>query len=121
MKHAWDGYVKYAWGFQELRPVSRQSHSSSLFGDSNTGVTIVDSLDTLYIMGLMEEFKQGRDWVEQNLDFKKLIVSERSETFLEVDILSNACIFFKTVGRSICFRDQHTFRWRPFVMFRLDR
>lgn len=75
MKHAWDGYVKYAWGFQELRPVSRQSHSSSLFGNPITGVTIVDSLDTLYIMGLMDEFKAGRDWIEQNIDFKKLTVS----------------------------------------------
>lgn len=75
MKHAWDGYVKYAWGYHELRPISRHGHSSSLFGDfSNTGVTIVDSLDTLYIMGLMDEFQQARDWIEHNLDFVKLTV-----------------------------------------------
>jgi hypothetical protein len=75
MKHAWDGYVKYAWGYHELRPISRHGHSSSLFGDfSNTGVTIVDSLDTLYIMGLMDEFQRARDWIEHNLDFKKLTV-----------------------------------------------
>ena len=75
MKHAWDGYEKYAWSFQELRPITRQPHTSSLFGDSSTGVTIVDSLDTLFIMGLTDEFQRGRDWVEQNLDVKKLIVS----------------------------------------------
>jgi mannosyl-oligosaccharide alpha-1,2-mannosidase len=67
--------VKYAWGYHELRPISRHGHSSSLFGDfSNTGVTIVDSLDTLYIMGLMDEFQQARDWIEHNLDFVKLTV-----------------------------------------------
>ena len=69
MKHAWDGYVQYAWGSQELRPVTRQAHKSSLFGSLNTGLTIVDSLSTLYIMGLKEEFQRGRDWVDQNLQF----------------------------------------------------
>ncbi len=31
------------------------------------GATIVDGLDTLWIMGMKEEFKAGRDWIEQNL------------------------------------------------------
>lgn len=38
-------------------------------GNSQLGATIVDALDTLYIMGLHEEFKDGQEWVEQNLDF----------------------------------------------------
>ena len=33
------------------------------------GATIVDALDTLKIMGLDEEFKQGRDWVADHLSF----------------------------------------------------
>lgn len=33
------------------------------------GATIVDALDTLYIMGLHDEFKDGQEWIEQNLDF----------------------------------------------------
>lgn len=33
------------------------------------GATIVDALDTLYIMGLHDEFKDGQQWIEQNLDF----------------------------------------------------
>lgn len=32
MKHAWDSYRRYAWGSNELRPVSKQGHSSNLFG-----------------------------------------------------------------------------------------
>lgn len=29
----------------------------------------MDALDTLYIMGLHEEFKDAQEWIEQNLDF----------------------------------------------------
>uniref|UniRef100_A0A8C6UPG6 alpha-1,2-Mannosidase n=1 Tax=Neogobius melanostomus TaxID=47308 RepID=A0A8C6UPG6_9GOBI len=68
MKHAWDSYRRYAWGSNELRPVSKQGHSSNLFGDIK-GATIVDALDTLYIMEMFEEFDVATDWVEKNLDF----------------------------------------------------
>ncbi|KAF0023843.1 hypothetical protein F2P81_024473 [Scophthalmus maximus] len=33
------------------------------------GATIVDALDTLYIMEMFEEFDVATDWVEKNLDF----------------------------------------------------
>nr|XP_020492708.1 mannosyl-oligosaccharide 1,2-alpha-mannosidase IA [Labrus bergylta] len=68
MKHAWDSYKRYAWGSNELRPVSKQGHSSNLFG-SIKGATIVDALDTLYIMEMFEDFEAATDWVEKNLDF----------------------------------------------------
>ncbi|XP_074470833.1 mannosyl-oligosaccharide 1,2-alpha-mannosidase IA [Sebastes fasciatus] len=68
MKHAWGSYRRYAWGSNELRPVSKQGHSSNLFG-SIKGATIVDALDTLYIMEMFEEFEAATDWVEENLDF----------------------------------------------------
>lgn len=75
MKHGWDNYVRYAWGKNELKPISKRGHSASIFGTSTMGATIVDGLDTLYIMGLHAEFKQGRDWIAENLDFD--IVSTR--------------------------------------------
>uniref|UniRef100_A0A3P8N892 alpha-1,2-Mannosidase n=1 Tax=Astatotilapia calliptera TaxID=8154 RepID=A0A3P8N892_ASTCA len=68
MKHAWDSYKQYAWGSNELRPVSKHGHSSNLFG-SIKGATIVDALDTLYIMEMFEEFDAATDWVEKSLDF----------------------------------------------------
>uniref|UniRef100_A0AAX7SYQ4 alpha-1,2-Mannosidase n=1 Tax=Astatotilapia calliptera TaxID=8154 RepID=A0AAX7SYQ4_ASTCA len=68
MKHAWDSYKQYAWGSNELRPVSKHGHSSNLFGDIK-GATIVDALDTLYIMEMFEEFDAATDWVEKSLDF----------------------------------------------------
>ncbi|KAF5910938.1 hypothetical protein HPG69_000902 [Diceros bicornis minor] len=36
---------------------------------SQMGATIVDALDTLYIMGLHDEFRDGQKWIEDNLDF----------------------------------------------------
>ncbi|XP_068085497.1 mannosyl-oligosaccharide alpha-1,2-mannosidase IA [Anabrus simplex] len=73
MKHAWSSYVQYAWGENELRPVSKRAHKSGIFGNSQLGATIVDGLSTLYIMGLTEQFQQGRDWVDKNLDVNNVI------------------------------------------------
>lgn len=33
------------------------------------GLTVVDSLDTLLIMGLKDEYAQGRQWVADKLNF----------------------------------------------------
>lgn len=68
MKFSWDNYKRYAWGMNELKPIQKQGHSSNLFGNIQ-GATIVDALDTLYIMGMMDEFKDAKEWVEKNLEF----------------------------------------------------
>ncbi|TDG48734.1 hypothetical protein AWZ03_004846 [Drosophila navojoa] len=63
-KHSWAGYKTYAWGHDNLKPVSQTSHE--WFG---LGLSIVDSLDTMYIMGLEDEFNEARDWVKDSLHF----------------------------------------------------
>uniref|UniRef100_A0A8C9S1B4 alpha-1,2-Mannosidase n=1 Tax=Scleropages formosus TaxID=113540 RepID=A0A8C9S1B4_SCLFO len=68
MKFAWESYKRYAWGSNELRPVSKQGHSSNLFGNIQ-GASIVDALDTLYMMEMYNEFEDATEWVEKNLDF----------------------------------------------------
>lgn len=73
MKHGWDNYVKYAWGKNELKPVSKREHSGSVFGSASMGATIVDSLDTLLIMGLNDEYKHGRDWVANNFTLENVV------------------------------------------------
>lgn len=64
---SWDNYKKYAWGDNELKPISKRGHSAGIFGTSKLGATIVDGLDTLWIMGLKDRFKDGRDWIEGHL------------------------------------------------------
>lgn len=62
-QHAWSGYKQYAWGKDELRPLSRTS--TVRFG---LGATLVDSLDVLHLMGLHEELQEARAWVAASLD-----------------------------------------------------
>ena len=64
IKHAWKGYREFAWGTDELLPISR-SGSSGPFG---LGMTIVDCLDTLWLTGLQDEFDEARDWVADSMN-----------------------------------------------------
>lgn len=73
MKFAWANYRRYAWGQNELRPLTRIGHSASVFGASPLGASIVDGLDTLYIMGLMDEFKEAREWIATEFDLTKAV------------------------------------------------
>ena len=70
MQHAWNNYVKFAWGENELDPIAKSGHSAQIFGKARSGATIVDSLDTLFLMGMMEEFWRARDWVANSLTLK---------------------------------------------------
>nr|XP_029711380.1 mannosyl-oligosaccharide alpha-1,2-mannosidase IA-like isoform X1 [Aedes albopictus]XP_029711381.1 mannosyl-oligosaccharide alpha-1,2-mannosidase IA-like isoform X1 [Aedes albopictus] len=72
MIHAWDNYKLYAWGKNELKPITKRGHSGSIFGAFDLGATIVDGLDTLYLMGLHKEFDEGRDWVERKFTLENV-------------------------------------------------
>lgn len=51
--HSWEGYKKYAWLKDEVTPVEAGYINSF----SGWAATLVDALDTLWIMGLKEEFE----------------------------------------------------------------
>ncbi|KAK8109226.1 class I alpha-mannosidase 1a [Apiospora sp. TS-2023a] len=55
MVRAWGGYKKYAWMHDELSPISKA------FRDPFCGwaATMVDALDTLWIMGMKEDFDEA--------------------------------------------------------------
>ncbi|RMZ92376.1 hypothetical protein DV736_g388, partial [Chaetothyriales sp. CBS 134916] len=53
--HSYNGYKKYAWGRDEVGPISGSYRSA--FG--GWGATLVDSLDTLWIMGMKQEFEEA--------------------------------------------------------------
>ncbi|XP_044496804.1 mannosyl-oligosaccharide 1,2-alpha-mannosidase MNS1-like [Mangifera indica] len=80
MIHAWSSYEKYAWGQDELQPQTKDGVNS--FG--GLGATLIDSLDTLYIMGLDEQFRRARDWVADSLDFHKDYEASVFETTIRV-------------------------------------
>ncbi|GAB0100370.1 alpha-1,2-Mannosidase [Sergentomyia squamirostris] len=74
MLHAWNNYKQFAWGKNELRPISKRAHSGSVFGAFDFGATIIDGLDTLYMMGLQDEFDEGREWLAKKFSFDNVSV-----------------------------------------------
>uniref|UniRef100_A0A8C8K6D1 alpha-1,2-Mannosidase n=1 Tax=Oncorhynchus tshawytscha TaxID=74940 RepID=A0A8C8K6D1_ONCTS len=65
-RHAWKGYKEFAWGQDELRPISKSY--GEWFG---LGLTLIDALDTMWILNLREEFEEAKTWVSTELSFNK--------------------------------------------------
>lgn len=64
MQMAWSTYHEYAWGYDFLNP---QSHKGEdLHG---VGYTILDSLDSLLLMGLRDEYEDAIKWINESLTF----------------------------------------------------
>jgi ER degradation enhancer, mannosidase alpha-like 2 len=66
MRHAWQGYERYAWGHDELRPVSRTVRD--WYGRPLL-MTPVDALDTLLLLGLQDEADKARALIVERLSF----------------------------------------------------
>ncbi|XP_077576855.1 mannosyl-oligosaccharide 1,2-alpha-mannosidase IA isoform X1 [Stigmatopora nigra] len=81
MKFAWDNYKEFAWGKNELRPLTKNGHVGNMFGGLR-GASIIDSLDTLYIMGLLDEYHDAKEWVRSSLD----LTSNGEASLFEVNI-----------------------------------
>ncbi|KAI1939323.1 hypothetical protein LOZ12_004769 [Ophidiomyces ophidiicola] len=64
-KRSWDGYRIHAWGKDELQPVYGGSRDPFM----GWGATLVDGLDTLWIMGFYQEFATAVKAVAK-IDFK---------------------------------------------------
>ncbi|KAF2271489.1 class I alpha-mannosidase [Westerdykella ornata] len=65
-QRTWNSYRKHAWKMDELMPISGKGLDT--FG--GWGATLVDSLDTLWIMGFKKEFYEAVDAVA-HIDFGK--------------------------------------------------
>lgn len=66
--HAWRGYKRYAWGHDEVLPVS--GHHREFFAKGHpVGLSIVEALDTHHLMGLDDEVDLCADWIVDHLDF----------------------------------------------------
>jgi mannosyl-oligosaccharide alpha-1,2-mannosidase len=68
MAFAWQGYRARAWGHDQVKPVSG-GHEAFFFPGRPMGLTIVEALDTLWLMGLDEAFEEGLNWILANLHF----------------------------------------------------
>ena len=66
--HSWNAYKKYAWGKDQLKPLSKTFRN---WYDESLLMTPVDAFDTMVLMGLKEEAKETKELIFKNLSFDK--------------------------------------------------
>jgi Glycosyl hydrolase family 47 len=66
--HAWLGYKTYAWGYDEVKPVSGKG-VNFFVRDHSFGLSIIEAMDTLYVMGFDDELEHCVLWLRENLNF----------------------------------------------------
>ncbi len=79
--HSWRGYERYAWGHDELKPVSKTGHdwyAASLL------MTPVDSLDTLLLVGLSEEAERAKRLILTKLSFDRDLTVKNFEVTIRL-------------------------------------
>jgi len=69
MAWAWRKYVELAFGKDHIKPVSGTSEPFLLPNGPSLGLSLVEALDTLYLMGLDSELEEAVRWIEKNLHF----------------------------------------------------
>ncbi|CAL1694822.1 unnamed protein product [Somion occarium] len=68
-KHAWLAYERDAMGDDEYHPISHKG--SNLSESGGIGYTVVDSIDTMFMMHLDEEAQRAREWIATELSFDR--------------------------------------------------
>ncbi|RLN88706.1 hypothetical protein BBJ28_00017178 [Nothophytophthora sp. Chile5] len=62
---AWKGYATYAYGHDSLNV---KTMTGTGLPDHDMALTLVDALDTLYIVGMFDEFDRASEWVANNME-----------------------------------------------------
>jgi mannosidase alpha-like ER degradation enhancer 2 len=65
---SWNAYKQYAWGHDELRPLSKSAYD---WYSTPFLMTPVDALDTMILMGFKEEADSTREYIATHLSFDK--------------------------------------------------
>jgi mannosidase alpha-like ER degradation enhancer 2 len=78
---AWEGYKTYAWGHDELKPLTHTPYD--WYGKSLL-ITPVDALDTLVLMGLTKQADEDRALIDSRLDFDQDIYVSNFETTIRL-------------------------------------
>jgi ER degradation enhancer, mannosidase alpha-like 2 len=74
--HAWSNYERYAWGHDDLRPLSKTPHD--WYGQSLL-MTPVDALDTLVLMKVDADVAKTKALITNNLSFDRDIYVKNFE------------------------------------------
>jgi hypothetical protein len=69
MQFAWENYEEHAFGGDEVDPINGKNVPNAWGG---IACSMVDGIDTLWIMGMKDEFYRARDYIDKNLRFDHL-------------------------------------------------
>eukprot|EP00002_Diphylleia_rotans_P014796 TRINITY_DN2878_c0_g2_i6.p1 TRINITY_DN2878_c0_g2~~TRINITY_DN2878_c0_g2_i6.p1 ORF type:complete len:409 (-),score=118.01 TRINITY_DN2878_c0_g2_i6:1402-2628(-) len=67
-RYAWKSYKDGAFGADELNTVNCKAAEDWM----GMGLTIVDGIDGLWILGLEEEYNEARNWIAEKLNFDQV-------------------------------------------------
>ncbi len=67
--HAWNGYKRYAWGHDALKPLSKQPHD--WYNNTSLYLTPVDAFDLMLLMGLSKDAAEAKQLILDSLSFDK--------------------------------------------------
>ncbi|KAL3842525.1 hypothetical protein ACJMK2_020529 [Sinanodonta woodiana] len=79
-QHAYDGYIHFAYPYDELRPITCDGHDTW----GSYSLTLIDALDTLIIMGNHTEFQRVAQLLIDRMDFSMDINASVFETNIRV-------------------------------------
>ena len=91
--HAWSGYKQYAWGHDELKPLTKTHRD---WHDAPLLMTPVDALSTMLVMDLDDEATSTRDFVAKNLSFDHDFFVKNFE--ITIRILGGLLSTYQTTG-----------------------
>ncbi|XP_052067017.1 ER degradation-enhancing alpha-mannosidase-like protein 2 [Mytilus californianus] len=96
--HAYDGYIKYAYPYDELRPLTCDGHDTW----GSYSLTLIDALDTLAIMGNYTEFRRVAKLVSNMINFDIDINASVFETNIRIlGGLLSAHLLYKKTGMEL--------------------
>ncbi|XP_061181375.1 ER degradation-enhancing alpha-mannosidase-like protein 2 [Saccostrea echinata] len=78
--HAYDGYIKHAYPYDELRPLTCDGHDTW----GSYSLTLIDALDTLAIMGNYTEFRRVAELIIDKMNFDTDINASVFETNIRI-------------------------------------
>ena len=91
--HAWNGYKKYAWGYDALQPLSKKPHN---WYAKSLLMTPVDAFDTMILMDLTDEASEAKELIFKELDFNVDMDVQNFE--VSIRILGGLLSAFELVG-----------------------
>ncbi|MEP6616180.1 MAG: glycoside hydrolase family 47 protein [Ginsengibacter sp.] len=65
-QHGWEGYKKYAWGADDLKPLTKEPR---VWYKKSMLMTPVDAFDTFVLLGLKQEAQEAKQLILSELNF----------------------------------------------------